>query len=121
MATCIALLRGINALGRKVVPMKALATALEREGLETSAPTFKAEISHFNARRGHGTPWPGVSAESCWTATDFSGLPAYPQLKTGPGGHACEGHAWREPLSRRNRKSSRGMYNPHSAAKGSTH
>jgi uncharacterized protein (DUF1697 family) len=52
MRTWIALLRGINVLGRKVVPMQALAAALECEGLHKVRTYIQSGNVVFQCPRG---------------------------------------------------------------------
>jgi uncharacterized protein (DUF1697 family) len=52
MATWIALLRGINVLGRKVVPMTALSAALERHGLQRVRTYIQSGNVVFQSSRG---------------------------------------------------------------------
>jgi uncharacterized protein (DUF1697 family) len=52
MATWIALLRGINVLGHKVLPMKALTASLEREGLQTVRTYIQSGNVVFRYPRG---------------------------------------------------------------------
>jgi uncharacterized protein (DUF1697 family) len=52
MATWIALLRGINVLGRKVVPMKVLSAALQRDGLRNVRTYIQSGNVVFQSSRG---------------------------------------------------------------------
>jgi uncharacterized protein (DUF1697 family) len=52
MGTWIALLRGINVLGRKVVPMTALSAALERDGLQRVRTYIQSGNVVFQSSRG---------------------------------------------------------------------
>ena len=52
MAIWIALLRGINVVGRKVVPMKALTVDLEREGLQRVRTYIQSGNIIFQCPRG---------------------------------------------------------------------
>lgn len=52
MATWIALLRGINVLGRRIVPMNVLSTSLERDGLQRVRTYIQSGNVIFQCARG---------------------------------------------------------------------